>query len=111
MLDLDEFDNIFLRYGMNDQEVSLLIENLLEEAKLAITSVKRHQESLRKINEKQSSLTKNNHKESLRLAKEYKAALVELRSSHLMLTLIKVGVYELVFINSNEKDLNQILYQ
>ncbi len=111
MLNLDEFDKIFLSYGMDDEEVSLLEDHLVEEAKIAFTSAKRHLESLRKINDKQLSLPKTNHKKSQHLAKEFNATLEELRSSHLMLTLIKVGLYELVYMKSNDEDLNQISYQ
>ena len=95
---LKRFDKHFYPYDMHDEEYQLLEDNLLEEAKIANKNIKKNLEILRGINSEQLSLSKSNKEKEKHLAKKFIGIMEELRASHLMLQLIKIGVYELTLM-------------
>jgi len=117
MFNLDDFDKIFYDYEIIDEEVGILEESLLREANAAKKNVNIQVGILRKTNQEQLSLQKNNDVKNKELAEKFNETVKELRSSHLMLGLIKIGLYELndVMLNIQSKkyleDKNKETYQ
>jgi hypothetical protein len=95
MFNLDDFDKIFYDYGMTGEELSFLEESLIREAHNATRNVHDQVDILRKINQEQLSLPMNEVEKNTKLANKFNKTVSEIRSSHLMLGLIQVGLYEL----------------